>query len=85
MRSDKIYMRHITEEALEQYVLRHLSAHEADAIEQHISVCERCRQQLTLTDDFIRDIRNNLGRTSDPNLAVRNRVVVLPVRWHTPK
>jgi hypothetical protein len=78
--ADKLGMLHVTEDALEEYVLLHLSEHEADAIEKHVFSCAKCRRRLTSTKEFIRDIRTNLGGTLGPRPAVRKRVVVLPIR-----
>jgi hypothetical protein len=61
MRSDKSNMRHMTEDALEQYVLRHLSEPEVDEIEKHVVSCGRCKQQLASTKAFIDALRDVKG------------------------
>ena len=67
--SDKSNMRHMTEDALEQYVLRHLSETEVNEIEKHVGSCSRCQQQLASTKDFI-DALRKVGGIFQPILPI---------------
>jgi len=42
-----VVLQHIDEDQLELYSFRRLSTSEQDAIEEHLLVCEYCRQQVT--------------------------------------
>src|SRR5262249_41205923 len=43
---------HLPEETLEQYAFGRLPAGELEAVEQHLLLCERCRNRLESEDDF---------------------------------
>jgi len=69
-------MRHMTEDALEQYVLRHLSETEVNEIEKHVVSCRWCQQQLASTKDFI-DALREVGGIFQPisPLPLANRTI----------
>jgi hypothetical protein len=43
---------HASQVALESYALHHLRASKAAQVEEHLLVCEACRQMLSETDTF---------------------------------
>ena len=47
---------HIDEEALELYALKR-PVESLDAIEEHLLICESCRQHLDFLDDWCRSVR----------------------------
>ncbi len=49
--------RHIDETTLEKYVMGALSGSATAEVEQHLLVCESCRQRVTETDDYVRAMR----------------------------
>ena len=51
---------HITEDELELYTLGHLSHSEAGVVEQHLLVCEQCRNALRGVEETIQTIRDAL-------------------------
>jgi hypothetical protein len=85
MRSDKSNMRHVTEDALEQYVLLHLSEPEVDEIEKHVVSCGRCKNQLASTKAFIdalRDVKGMFEPTS-PSSARKPHYCKRPLQSST--
>ena len=48
---------HPTEDALEEYALRRLSESDTATLEEHLLVCEDCRQSLLNIDEFILAMR----------------------------
>ena len=78
-------MYHVSEDALEEYSLHHLRQDETETVAEHLVICEKCRVRLESIETFIDDLRANLGGTQRSDLAVRNRVVVLPFRLRMPK
>ena len=49
---------HLSEELLDEYVRRTLPSEDAIAlVEDHLLVCERCRQIVRETDDLVRALR----------------------------
>jgi len=51
--------RHLSEELLDEYVRRTLPSEDAIAfVEEHLLVCERCRQIVRETDDLVTVLRN---------------------------
>ena len=51
------YFRHIPGAQLEGYALRRLLAPETAAVEEHLLVCEDCRDGLHLIDEMIAAMR----------------------------
>ncbi|MFN7922496.1 MAG: zf-HC2 domain-containing protein [Bryobacteraceae bacterium] len=48
---------HLDEDMVESYALGKLSEPEESLVEEHLLVCESCRQQVELEDDFVRAFR----------------------------
>jgi hypothetical protein len=53
----KSSIQHITEEKLEQYHLQQLAEPAAEAVEEHLLVCEHCRTQLEELEVFTKTFR----------------------------
>ena len=50
--------RHVDETTLERYVIGALSGEATAGVEQHLLVCETCRQRVTETEDYVRAMRS---------------------------
>jgi len=48
---------HIDEELVEQYALGGMTELESASVEEHLLVCRRCQDALSLTDRLIHSIR----------------------------
>jgi hypothetical protein len=49
---------HLSEELLDEYVRRKLSSEDAIAfVEEHLLVCDRCREVVSETDDLVNALR----------------------------
>lgn len=55
---------HILEDALEGYVMARLSDEEAVPVEEHLLICQRCRERVAWLDDFVGSIRSAADGTS---------------------
>ena len=44
--------RHLGDETAERYAVGHLSANAAAPVEEHLLICERCRQKLAAADAY---------------------------------
>lgn len=55
---------HIAEDALEEYVRAKLSEAEIVPVEEHLLICQRCRERVAWLDDFVSAIRAAAGATS---------------------
>jgi anti-sigma-K factor RskA len=49
--------RHLDEEAAEQYSLSNLSARKVAEIEEHLLICEPCRQAVAASDAYVAAMR----------------------------
>ena len=50
---------HLSEELLDDYVRRTLSSEDAiQFVEEHLMLCERCREVVSETDDLVNALRN---------------------------
>jgi predicted anti-sigma-YlaC factor YlaD len=47
---------HLSEELLDEYVRRPLST-EAHIVEEHLLLCERCRDNVSELEEFVRALR----------------------------
>ena len=54
--------RHMDEEELEQYSLGTADSETNTALEEHLLVCEACRERLRAENEFVRLLRAALGR-----------------------
>src|SRR5215831_15998532 len=70
---------HIADEVLESYSLNHLAPSEADAVEEHILVCEQCQIKLQEVDEFVAIVRRAAG-----NLEKRKPKLGAQGRWISP-
>lgn len=50
--------RHIDETTLERYVMGALSGGATAEVEQHLLICETCRQRVTEAEDYVRAMRS---------------------------
>jgi hypothetical protein len=64
----------MTEDALEQYVLRHLSELEVDEVEKHIVSCGWCKRQLASTKKFIDTLREIEGMFEPKSLTSASKL-----------
>jgi hypothetical protein len=70
---------HVTEELLEEYRFNRLRSSEADKLEEHLLICERCRAEWSRLDEMIDDLQNTTGDTSvSPRLSDYADAVRLP-------
>lgn len=51
-------MNHISEEALEEYVMRALPPLEISSVEEHLSICSACRGRLQTMDEYVIAMRS---------------------------
>ncbi len=50
-------MNHIADDLIDEYVLARLPETAAAALEEHLLICELCRDRLQLTEEFIQALR----------------------------
>ena len=55
---------HIAEDVLEQYVGAKLREAEVGRVEEHLLICQRCRERAAWLDDFVSSIRSAARATS---------------------
>jgi hypothetical protein len=53
---------HPTPDALEEYAFRRLSAHDTEALEEHVLVCPHCQTSLAEVEDYILLIQLGIAR-----------------------
>jgi len=63
---------HPAEDVLEQYAMGSLSEAEVVPVEEHLLVCQDCRQRLEFLDDFVGSIRS-AARTASRAAAAAQR------------
>jgi anti-sigma factor RsiW len=56
------FVEHVTEDDLERYAMRTLSAPESDHLEEHVLICQSCRDRLESTDEFVAAMRSAAAR-----------------------
>jgi predicted anti-sigma-YlaC factor YlaD len=54
--------RHIDEEIAERYAMRSLARDEAALVEEHLLVCETCRNRVTEADAYVRAMESAVPR-----------------------
>ena len=47
------FVEHATDDTLERHSMRSLPAPESDRLEEHLLVCQSCRDRLTATDEYV--------------------------------
>ena len=52
---------HLDEDSLEKYLLGSLDQHDAKQIEEHLLVCQMCREKASALKDYIQAMRKALG------------------------
>jgi anti-sigma factor RsiW len=57
MRHEVFAVRHIAEEALEEYAMGHLSPYQSQQLEEHLSSCDEYRDRLAPETEIIRTIK----------------------------
>jgi len=60
---------HIAEDVLEAYVLARLSEAEVVPVEEHLLICQRCRDRVAWLDDLVGSIRAAARGTSPGTLS----------------
>ncbi len=63
-----MYVSHINDEVLELFALNRLPDDRLPAVEEHILICEECRERLHTVDVFLSTLKTTLRR-SDPNVV----------------
>jgi hypothetical protein len=58
-------IRHVEEEMLERYCMHRTGEEEAAQIEEHLLVCDRCRQRVDETGTFVRAMKTGAGQSRD--------------------
>ena len=67
---------HILEPQLEAYSLNRLAEDEAAIIEEHLLVCEQCRQQVSDLDVFHDSLLSALKEWGGPSMEDRREAVL---------
>jgi anti-sigma factor ChrR (cupin superfamily) len=58
---------HPSEELLDEYVRRTLSSQDAIAfVEEHLLLCERCREVVSETDNLVNALRYSFSAAEEP-------------------
>jgi len=52
---------HIAEDVLEQYAMSKLGEAEVIPVEEHLLICEQCRERVAWLDEFVRSMRAAAG------------------------
>ncbi len=55
---------HIAEDVLEAFAMARLSGAEIVPVEEHLLICQRCRERVAWLDDFVGSIRSAARATS---------------------
>lgn len=55
-----LLVNHISEDDMEQFVMGHLAEREMVEVEEHLSICEECRELCDSTEQFILHVREKL-------------------------
>lgn len=84
--SRKEEMTHISEELLERYTLLQLSEEKLAPVEEHLLVCERCRENLTEVENFVGGMKMAARQVLHGQKQVRHVQVVpkRPRQWTLP-
>jgi anti-sigma factor RsiW len=69
---------HVTEQLLEEYVFSRLESSEANCVEEHLLICERCQATLAGIDEFIGALRIVIRDDSVPS----SQDIMLFSRFH---
>jgi methionine-rich copper-binding protein CopC len=69
---------HLSEEAIEKYILGRMAEPEVDALEQHLLLCEFCRDQVQKSEAFVQAFRSVAPHVQSvpPSIWDRIRAVV---------
>jgi len=62
-------VRHASENALEEYALGRLLEPELASLEEHLLLCDECRERLRAVDEFIQMLRVGLAAAGDRTKA----------------
>jgi anti-sigma factor RsiW len=57
MRNEVFAVRHISEEAIEEYAMGRLSAYRSRLLEAHLARCAECRDRLSVKIEIIRSMK----------------------------
>lgn len=55
-------VQHATDDALERHAMRTLPAPESDHVEEHLLICQSCRDRLQATDDYVAAMKSAAGK-----------------------
>ena len=72
-------IRHVEEEMLERYCMHRTGEEQAAQIEEHLLVCDRCRQRVDETGMFIRAMKTGAGQSSDLPASAGGSWLKLPI------
>ena len=56
---------HIDAETLERYALGHLAEAELGRVEEHLLLCQECRNWLIVAEKYVRTMREALRRPAE--------------------
>ena len=66
--------RHLNEEAAEKYSLGNLSARKVAEIEEHLLICEPCRQAVAASDDYVAAMREAAVKLREADKTPKRKV-----------
>jgi anti-sigma factor RsiW len=55
-------VQHVSEDDLERYAMRFLPAPESEQLEEHLLVCQSCRDRLEATDRYVAAMKAAAGK-----------------------
>jgi anti-sigma factor RsiW len=65
---------HLREEIAEKYSLGSLPAGKVAEIEEHLLICEACRQALAASDEYVAAMRKAAAKLRDAEQKPRRRI-----------
>ena len=65
--------RHIDEATIEKYSMEALSAKARARVEEHLLLCERCRQSVTSSDAYVAAMRRAAGKLRQAERKPKSR------------
>jgi hypothetical protein len=58
-------MEHISEDDVERYAMRTLPDSDCTTLEEHLLICQQCRDRLTATDEYLTAMRSAAKKIRD--------------------
>jgi anti-sigma factor RsiW len=56
------FVEHVSEDDLERYAMRTLTAPESDRLEEHLLICSACRDRIDATDEYVAAMKAAAGK-----------------------